>query len=425
MGRSGRDFVTAAVAGYEVGIRVGEFLGRSHYKVFHTTGTAGTVAAAAAAGRVLGLSADAMQHAFGSAGTQAAGLWEFLRDAADSKQLHTAKAASDGLTRRVSRAGRLHRRAAHPRRSRRAWRPACRPTPIRRASPTGWASAGRSPRRRSSSTRRAGTRIPAADALLKLVVDARPRARRHRARHRARASGGDRRAGPGRRPADGAPGEVLDGHGAGRHRDVPARRARGVRAALPRSARRRVSRARADGAGRRGRGRLSAAVDRQGRGRDARRAHAVGARRRAEGRSRQHAVARRDRGEGAAPRRIQRRRDAGRDARRDRDGSSRSPRRRASGRCCRCGVAPRRASPTCHATSRRDDAIRIANPRTTSQASTRARRRGTTTRRRSSARGRSPTRSCARFRSTPRWTRSSTAPAPASSASCCGRGSPT
>ena len=38
-----------------------------------------------------------MQHAFGSAGTQAAGLWEFLRDAADSKQLHTAKAAADGL----------------------------------------------------------------------------------------------------------------------------------------------------------------------------------------------------------------------------------------------------------------------------------------------------------------------------------------
>jgi 2-methylcitrate dehydratase PrpD len=96
-GASGRDLITAAVAGYEVGIRVGEFLGRSHYKVFHTTGTAGTVAAAAAAGRVLGLSAGPMQHAFGSAGTQAAGLWEFLRDAADSKQLHTAKAASDGL----------------------------------------------------------------------------------------------------------------------------------------------------------------------------------------------------------------------------------------------------------------------------------------------------------------------------------------
>jgi 2-methylcitrate dehydratase PrpD len=94
---SGTEFLTAAVAGYETGIRVGEFLGRSHYKVFHTTGTAGTIAAAAAAGRLLGLSAERMQHAFGSAGTQAAGLWEFLRDAADSKQLHTAKAAADGL----------------------------------------------------------------------------------------------------------------------------------------------------------------------------------------------------------------------------------------------------------------------------------------------------------------------------------------
>jgi len=97
IGASGRDFITAATVGYEVGIRVGEFLGRSHYKVFHTTGTAGTVAAAAAVGRLLRLSPQRMQHAFGSAGTQAAGLWEFLRDAADSKQLHTAKAASDGL----------------------------------------------------------------------------------------------------------------------------------------------------------------------------------------------------------------------------------------------------------------------------------------------------------------------------------------
>jgi 2-methylcitrate dehydratase PrpD len=96
-GSSGRDLLTAAVVGYEVGIRVGEFLGRSHYKVFHTTGTAGTVAAAAVAGRMLELSPERMRHAFGSAGTQAAGLWEFLRDGADSKQLHVAKAASDGL----------------------------------------------------------------------------------------------------------------------------------------------------------------------------------------------------------------------------------------------------------------------------------------------------------------------------------------
>ncbi|OYY13371.1 MAG: 2-methylcitrate dehydratase, partial [Polynucleobacter sp. 35-46-11] len=97
IGASGRDLLVAAVAGYEVGIRVGEFLGRSHYKIFHTTGTAGTLAAAATVGHLLKLNPSQMLHAFGSAGTQSAGLWEFLRDAADSKQLHTAHAASTGL----------------------------------------------------------------------------------------------------------------------------------------------------------------------------------------------------------------------------------------------------------------------------------------------------------------------------------------
>ena len=97
LGKSGKELLTACVAGYEVGIRVGEFLGRSHYKIFHTTGTAGTLAAAAAVGHLLGLNAAQMLHAFGSAGTQSAGLWEFLRTAADSKQLHTAHAAGAGL----------------------------------------------------------------------------------------------------------------------------------------------------------------------------------------------------------------------------------------------------------------------------------------------------------------------------------------
>lgn len=76
---------------------MGEFLGPSHYKVFHTTGTAGTLAAAAAAAHLLKADESTMLHTFGSAGTQAAGLWEFLKDAADSKQLHTAKAASNGV----------------------------------------------------------------------------------------------------------------------------------------------------------------------------------------------------------------------------------------------------------------------------------------------------------------------------------------
>ncbi|AOY95631.1 2-methylcitrate dehydratase [Cupriavidus sp. USMAA2-4] len=96
-GKSGAEVLLASIAGYEAGIRIGEFLGRSHYRIFHTTGTVGTLAAAAAVAKLYGLDAEGINQALGSAGTQAAGLWEFLRDAADSKQLHTAKAAADGL----------------------------------------------------------------------------------------------------------------------------------------------------------------------------------------------------------------------------------------------------------------------------------------------------------------------------------------
>ena len=94
---SGKAFLTAVIAGYECGIRVGQFLGKSHYRIFHMTGTAGTVGAAMAVSNLLRLTRSQTLHALGSAGTQAAGLWEFLKDAADSKQLHTAKASMDGL----------------------------------------------------------------------------------------------------------------------------------------------------------------------------------------------------------------------------------------------------------------------------------------------------------------------------------------
>ena len=97
LGKSGRELLLASLAGYEAGIRIGEFLGRSHYRIFHTTATVGTLAAAVAVGKLMGFDQERFINLLGSAGTQAAGLWEFLRDAADSKQLHTAKAAADGL----------------------------------------------------------------------------------------------------------------------------------------------------------------------------------------------------------------------------------------------------------------------------------------------------------------------------------------
>jgi 2-methylcitrate dehydratase PrpD len=97
LNKSGKELLLASVAGYEAGIRIGEFMGRSHYRIFHTTATVGTLAAAVGVGKLLGFNKEQFINLLGNAGTQAAGLWEFLRDAADSKQLHTAKAAADGL----------------------------------------------------------------------------------------------------------------------------------------------------------------------------------------------------------------------------------------------------------------------------------------------------------------------------------------
>lgn len=66
-------------------------------KKFHTTATAGVLGVAAATARLLNLNAEQTLFAIGTAGTQAAGLWQFLMDAAHSKQVHTAKACFDGI----------------------------------------------------------------------------------------------------------------------------------------------------------------------------------------------------------------------------------------------------------------------------------------------------------------------------------------
>jgi len=93
----GAQLIEAIVAGYEIGIRAGEAAGRSHYTLWHTTATCGTFGSAAAAARLLDLSASQIVEALGSAGTQAAGLWQFLDDGAMSKQLHPAHAAASGI----------------------------------------------------------------------------------------------------------------------------------------------------------------------------------------------------------------------------------------------------------------------------------------------------------------------------------------
>ncbi len=93
----GRAVLRATVLGYEAGLRVGEAVNPSHYAFWHPTGTAATFGAAVAAGTLLGLDATQMRDALGSAGTQAAGLWEFNADGAMSKHLHPGKAAMNGI----------------------------------------------------------------------------------------------------------------------------------------------------------------------------------------------------------------------------------------------------------------------------------------------------------------------------------------
>jgi 2-methylcitrate dehydratase PrpD len=95
-GAAGRDLITAFSVGFEVECRVGLSVHPEHYEAgWHITGTAGTFAGAASAGRLLGLDTRQMSWALGMAGSQAAGLREQFGSMA--KSLHIGKAAANGV----------------------------------------------------------------------------------------------------------------------------------------------------------------------------------------------------------------------------------------------------------------------------------------------------------------------------------------
>lgn len=96
-GMSGRDFLTAAVAGYEIGPRVGLCMGPSHIASgWHSGATLGVFSAAAGAARGLGLDAGRTVHALGIAGTQAAGLMA-AQFGAMVKRMHAGRSSQSGL----------------------------------------------------------------------------------------------------------------------------------------------------------------------------------------------------------------------------------------------------------------------------------------------------------------------------------------
>lgn len=97
VGASAEQLLAAIAAGYEVAIRIGGAVGGQHYFHFHNTSTCGVFGAAVAAGWLYGLDQSQLVWALGSAGTQAAGLWEFNTEGAQSKPLHTGRAAANGV----------------------------------------------------------------------------------------------------------------------------------------------------------------------------------------------------------------------------------------------------------------------------------------------------------------------------------------
>jgi len=96
-GWTGRTLIATMVAGYEVGIRVGNATTMSlFYRGFHPQGTSGVFVAASTAARAIGLDAIGMQHALGIAGSQAGGLMA-AQEGAMVKRLHCGRAAQSGV----------------------------------------------------------------------------------------------------------------------------------------------------------------------------------------------------------------------------------------------------------------------------------------------------------------------------------------
>lgn len=95
---TGAELVAATVAGFEVGNRVGRCLGPTRLTTqgWHTGSVIGPMAAAAAAGAILRLDAEQMEHAFGIAATQAGGLMS-AGFGSMVKRMHHGRAAQSGL----------------------------------------------------------------------------------------------------------------------------------------------------------------------------------------------------------------------------------------------------------------------------------------------------------------------------------------
>jgi len=93
---SGKEFLRALVLGMEIECRIGNAISPMHYnRGWHITSTCGVFGSAMAAGKLLGLSAQQLNWALGSASAQASGLVETLGTM--SKSMSVGNAARNGL----------------------------------------------------------------------------------------------------------------------------------------------------------------------------------------------------------------------------------------------------------------------------------------------------------------------------------------
>ena len=95
---SGKELITAIVVGYDICCRVdaATYPGLRQ-KGFHATAVTGAFGAAAAVGKLYKLNVEEITNALGLAGTQAAGLEEWLFTGDMSKRMHAGKAAMNGI----------------------------------------------------------------------------------------------------------------------------------------------------------------------------------------------------------------------------------------------------------------------------------------------------------------------------------------
>ena len=95
----GRDFITGAICGYEVGASVGRALmDQETVRMFRPTGITGPLGAAVAGARMLELSEDAGVSALGFAANATVGLNEWPASGADDMFFHAGFAARNAVT---------------------------------------------------------------------------------------------------------------------------------------------------------------------------------------------------------------------------------------------------------------------------------------------------------------------------------------